>query len=236
MRISFFIIVILFSFIVFMGCDSSEGTEIDDNASLIDCETLSDCPRGYVCGNDFYCVLGDETEGNPVYEEEVDEDVAVIITDSNDAYCTVSSDCSSDKICQYRQCINPFDKIWKISEMKVSLNTDKVWDLVGAGGNAVQPDPMVIIYVNGKQILETDAASDTFIASFIDSVDITFSENDSLVIEIRDADIIDFRANYDKAGTISYNPIPVSIFRAQVISESNFEKVVRFSAKFEPAN
>ncbi len=232
MKICVLILAIFFSFFFSFGCDSSEGNETDNESSVLNCKTLSDCPRGYICGDNFYCVPGDETEGNPLYEEDIDDDVTEIITDSNDGSCKTSSDCDADKICQYKQCLNPFDKIWRLSDMKVSLSTDKIWDEIGLGGEAVQPDPMIIVYLNGAKVLETDVASDTFTATFIESVELVLDENDSFVIEIRDADTFD----YTKAGTITYSPVPISVFRNQAINETDFSNVISFSAKFEPAN
>ena len=96
--------------------------------------------------------------------------------------------CSGETICVGTTCEPAFNRIYSFSQISVTVATNNpggsAWDPFGGA-----PDPQVTVKLNGMQILQTSVASNTFAASYSESVDQEIVGGSTLELDVQDSDV-----------------------------------------------
>lgn len=127
--------------------------------------------------------------------------------------CSDNADCDDDLVCSDDACADPYGLKWRLTVVSVSVSPhDPGGDTWDSDGN---PDPFVVVEVDGTEKLHTQAKTDTLTASFNESVSFTLEKHTSVRVTLFDEDFLfntpivttgdhDVQEDELRAGTLQY--------------------------------
>lgn len=105
--------------------------------------------------------------------------------------CNPQNDtCGGETICIGSSCEPAFGRTYRVSIASLAVaaqNGDaEAWDAFGGA-----PDPYVVVFLNGTNVLQTAEAQDTFSPTYPDAVDLIIPAGARVTVEVWDGDVSD---------------------------------------------